>query len=96
MPCLAIGCVLILLLGGFIFVFAWGGGGAAGIVMGILFVVGIIYMIIEEGKKQKKEGMLPWRPPWISKKGDGNIRFYDDPFWGEATRGPKKKPPWAP
>lgn len=97
MPCLAIGCAVVLLLGAF--VFGWGflgGGGPIGVVFGIVFVVAVIVGAVEEEKKQKRQGVTPWRPPWISKKGDGNIRFYDDPFWGEATRGPKKKPPWAP
>jgi len=93
---LAIGCSVVILAGAFSCGAALFGGGVPGVIAGVLFVGLVIYLAVHEDKEQGKTGQTPWKLPWVSKKGDGNIRFYDDPFWGEATRGPKKKPPWAP
>ena len=87
---LAIGCSVVILAGAFSCGAALFGGGVTGVIAGVLFVGLLIYGAVAEEKKQGTAGQKPWRPPWISKKGDGNIRFYDEPF----RKG--RKPPWAP
>ena len=87
---LAIGCLVIILAGAFSCGAVFAEGGVPGVIMGVLLVAAVIYGAIAEEKKQGTAGQKPCRPPWISKKGDGNIRFYDEPF----RKG--RKPPWAP
>jgi len=71
MPCLAIGCLVAILLGAIALGSGIGGPGVADILIGIGIFIAVIILAIKEENKQK--GLSRWKPPWISKKGDGNI-----------------------